>query len=88
MLDARDASENREEFIREMGERGWTVSWEEKRKHITFEDREGHKVRDSNLSKTFMHFLSQVPSPKCPLPSVRIQINYSALRNACTVITA
>lgn len=54
VLDARDASENREDFIREMCERGWTVSWEEKRKHITFEDREGHKVRDSNLSKTFI----------------------------------
>ena len=53
VLDARDVSESREDFIREMGERGWTVSWEEKRKHVTFEDKEGHKVRDSNLSKTF-----------------------------------
>lgn len=53
VMDARDASESQEEFIHEMGLRGWTVNWSDKRKHITFEDQEGHKVRDSNISKTF-----------------------------------
>lgn len=53
VMDAKDVSESRDDFIREMGDRGWSVTWEEKRKHITFEDKDGHKVRDSNLSKTF-----------------------------------
>ncbi|MGN0354164.1 MAG: relaxase/mobilization nuclease domain-containing protein [Muricoprocola sp.] len=44
---------NREQFIREMKSAGWIVNWTEKRKHITFQNLEGKKVRDSNLSKTF-----------------------------------
>ena len=32
---------------------GWSVNWTEKRKHITFQNQDGKKVRDSNLSKTF-----------------------------------
>ena len=32
---------------------GWNVNWTEKRKHITFQNQEGKKVRDSNLFKTF-----------------------------------
>lgn len=32
---------------------GWNVNWTEKRKHITFQNQDGKKVRDSNLSKTF-----------------------------------
>ncbi|MDY5881798.1 hypothetical protein [Roseburia sp. 831b] len=31
----------------------WNVNWTEKRKHITFQNQNGKKVRDSNLSKTF-----------------------------------
>lgn len=42
-----------EQFIREMKSAGWIVNWTEKRKHITFQNQEGKKVRDSNLSKTF-----------------------------------
>lgn len=32
---------------------GWNVNWTEKRKHITFQNQDGKKVRDSNLSQTF-----------------------------------
>ena len=32
---------------------GWRVNWTEKRQHITFQNQDGKKVRDSNLSKTF-----------------------------------
>ena len=32
---------------------GWKVNWTEKRKHITFQNQVGKKIRDSNLSKTF-----------------------------------
>ena len=52
-LDALEASCNREEFIRQMAEQGWDVIWKDSRKHITFQNAEGKKVRDSNLSKTF-----------------------------------
>ena len=46
-------SASREEFISAMQERGWAVNWQENRKHIVFENQNGEKVRDSNLSKTF-----------------------------------
>ena len=44
---------SKEKFIEKMKQFGWKVNWTEKRKHITFENQEGKKVRDSNLSKTF-----------------------------------
>lgn len=44
---------NREMFIERMKASGWTVHWKDSRKHITFENEEGKKVRDSNLEKTF-----------------------------------
>ena len=52
-LDSLEISCNREEFIRQMAERGWNVIWKDSRKHITFQNTEGKKVRDTNLSKTF-----------------------------------
>ncbi len=42
-----------EAFISAMNENGWDVIWKENRKHVVFIDSQGHKVRDSNLSKTF-----------------------------------
>lgn len=42
-----------EAFISSMNEHGWNVIWKENRKHVVFVDAQGHKVRDSNLSKTF-----------------------------------
>ena len=44
---------SKEKFIEKMKQFGWNVNWTEKRKHITFQNQEGKKVRDSNLSKTF-----------------------------------
>lgn len=44
---------NKEQFIEKMKQFGWNVNWTEKRKHITFQNQDGRKVRDSNLSKTF-----------------------------------
>lgn len=45
---------SREEFCAAM-ERDycWKVVWEDKKKHITFINQNGQKVRDTNLSKTF-----------------------------------
>ena len=44
---------SKEKFIEKMKQFGWSVNWTEKRKHITFQNQDGKKVRDSNLSKTF-----------------------------------
>lgn len=46
-------SAGREEFISGMKDRGWDVQWEEKRKHIVYRNKNGDKVRDSNIEKTF-----------------------------------
>ena len=44
---------SKEKFIEKMKQFEWNVNWTEKRKHITFQNQDGKKVRDSNLSKTF-----------------------------------
>ena len=44
---------SKEKFIEKMKQFGWNVNWTEKRKHITFQNQDGKKVRDSNLSKIF-----------------------------------
>ena len=52
--DCADAAKDQEEFCSLMeNEYGWTVTWKDSKKNIVFSDEEGHKVRDSNLSKTF-----------------------------------
>ena len=44
---------SKEKFIEKMKQFGWNVNWSEKRKHITFQNQDGKKVRNRNLSKTF-----------------------------------
>lgn len=44
---------SREDFIARMESCGWKVNWKDSRKHITFEDPEGHRVRDSKISSVF-----------------------------------
>ena len=44
---------SKEKFIEKMKQFGWNVNWTAKRKHITIQNQDGKKVRDSNLSKTF-----------------------------------
>ena len=46
-------STSREDFISSMEERGWSVQWEDSRKHIVFQNEDGKKVRDTNIEKTF-----------------------------------
>ncbi len=53
IMDVVPQSANREEFISGMEERGWSVQWEDNRKHIVFTNEEGKKVRDTNIEKTF-----------------------------------
>ena len=52
--DCADAATDQSEFCALMeSEYGWTVTWKDGKKNIVFTDRDGHRVRDSNLSKTF-----------------------------------
>lgn len=53
LLEVIPVSSSREEFISGMNERGWSVQWEDNRKHIVFTNDNGDKVRDSNIEKTF-----------------------------------
>lgn len=53
VLDAKERSASREEFIECLERSGWKTTWTENKKHITFEDHDGHKIRNSNLEKTF-----------------------------------
>lgn len=53
VLKAMENCISKEKFIEKMKQFGWNVNWSEKRKHITFQNQDGKKVRDSNLSKTF-----------------------------------
>lgn len=48
-----ETARSKKEFIKAMNDRGYMVDWQESHKHITFTDQEGHKVRASNLAKTF-----------------------------------
>lgn len=44
---------NREDFIEKMKLSGYEVKWSNSRKHITFIDCGGNKIRNTNLEKTF-----------------------------------
>jgi hypothetical protein len=50
---ARQEATSRADFIKRMKEAGWETTWTESRKHITFANENGNKVRASNLEKTF-----------------------------------
>jgi len=52
-VQAVSTASTKENFIALMEEAGWSVIWTDKKKHITFVDAEGHKVRDTNLARTF-----------------------------------
>ena len=53
ILKAMENCISKEKFIEKMKQFGWNVNWSEKRKHITFQNQDGKKVRNRNLSKTF-----------------------------------
>ncbi len=44
---------SKKEFIEKMAEQGYTTNWKESRKYITFIDKNGKKIRNKNLTKTF-----------------------------------
>lgn len=53
VMEAKEDCCSKEDFTERMHDRGWSVTWEDNKKHITFQNENGDKVRDSNLSKTF-----------------------------------
>ena len=59
VLQALEKATDRNSFIAEMKAQGWETIWKDSKKHITFMDENGRKVRDSNLEKTF-----QLPATK------------------------
>ena len=59
VMETREQSCSKEEFVKGMAIRGWSTTWTDSRKNITFENEEGKKVRDSNISKTFQMDVSK-----------------------------
>ncbi len=53
VLNAKENSSSREEFIERLKEKGIQTQWSEGRKYIVFLDSKGNKVRNSNIQKTF-----------------------------------
>lgn len=56
---ARSRATSIESFIEYMNHQGWSVTWSDSRKYITFSDSYGHKIRNNNLEKTFNTDLSK-----------------------------
>ena len=53
VLESRENCTSKDEFFERMEDRGWHTIWTDKKKHITFQNENGDKVRDSNLEKSF-----------------------------------
>lgn len=51
--DAMQESASKEEFIKCMENKGYSVDWQDNHKYIVFINSEGKKVRNSNLQKTY-----------------------------------
>ncbi|SCY75677.1 relaxase/mobilization nuclease domain-containing protein [Butyrivibrio sp. INlla14] len=51
--DSMNRAVSREEFVKLLSEKGYSVDWQDKHKHLTFMNQDGNKVRDTNLNKTF-----------------------------------
>lgn len=52
VYDAMQEAETKENFIKAMEQKGYSVSWQENHKYIVF-TKEGKKVRNSNLQRTY-----------------------------------
>lgn len=72
-------SHSRDEFIKAMENGGWHTKWSDTRKHITFENEDGMKVRDSNLTKTFNMNISK-ESLNQEFESKKIKIKHTGIR--------
>lgn len=59
VMSAKAEATNKDEFIDLLSSQGWKTLWKDERKHITFINDNGDKVRDSNLSRTFSTDISK-----------------------------
>lgn len=48
-----ETASDKSDFINKMNEQGYQVDWNDNHKHVTFHNKNGNKVRLSNLEKTF-----------------------------------
>jgi hypothetical protein len=53
VLSAKSEATSKDEFIQKLSQNGWQTIWEERKKHITFINIDGKKIRDSNISKNY-----------------------------------
>lgn len=53
VIGAVNKSNSREDFISYLKRKGITTNWSDERKHITFSDKKGNKVRAATLAKTY-----------------------------------
>ena len=53
VFDSMQASTSKEEFIKSMESKSYSVDWQDNHKYVTFINSEGKKVRNSNLQKTY-----------------------------------
>lgn len=53
VYDSMHNARSKEEFVREMERRSYTVDWRDNHKYIVFINVDGKKVRNSNLQKTY-----------------------------------
>lgn len=53
VFDSMRISSSKEDFIKCMEQKGYTVVWKDTHKYITFINQDGKKVRNSNLQKTY-----------------------------------
>ena len=51
---------SKEKFIEKMKQFGWNVNWTEKRKHITFQNQDGKKVRDSRATEELRNYYREL----------------------------
>lgn len=53
VYDSMQSSTSKEEFIKSMESKGYSVDWQDNHKYIVFINADGKKVRNSNLQKTY-----------------------------------
>lgn len=74
-------SSSKNEFIESMNNNGITVNWSDDRKHITFTDTYGHKVRASTLGKTFnVDYLKSKESLEARITNANVSVEKTTVR--------
>ena len=59
VMEAKSSACNKDEFMQNMKKKGWHVLWKPTRKHITFVNDDGQRVRDRNINSTFYMNISK-----------------------------